>query len=189
MMRSASILLLTALARSSAECTEDTVEHPIGASMKLSFAGFEPSVDRCVALLSQDSRFSYRIFSFTNTGQGNKIVLRGFEAQPVIEEIDDTIVIKAGSPCKETGTPADDPTTPTAATSMAVGGLSMLLGRSAIPMLMGLTFLGHSAYAQNAVECQLLPIQVEIYVDATVDELVMRDFQSGDFEVCPPESK
>jgi hypothetical protein len=42
--------------------------------------------------------------------------------------------------------------------------------------------------AQTTAECDAVPIEVEIYLDATSDEIVMRNSQSGDFEVCPPES-
>ena len=38
-------------------------------------------------------------------------------------------------------------------------------------------------------ECEIVPIEVDIYVDTTADEIVMMEAQSGDFEVCPPESK
>ena len=46
-------------------------------------------------------------------------------------------------------------------------------------------------HAQEMVasECEIVPIEVDIYVDATADEIVMMEAQSGDFEVCPPESK
>ena len=46
-------------------------------------------------------------------------------------------------------------------------------------------------HAQEMVasECEIVPIEVDIYVDSTADEIVMMGAQSGDFEVCPPESK
>jgi hypothetical protein len=48
-----------------------------------------------------------------------------------------------------------------------------------------------TALAQQDViaECELVPIEVEIYVDAMVDEIVQMEYQTGEFEMCPPESR
>jgi len=49
----------------------------------------------------------------------------------------------------------------------------------------------YGAFAQADTGCAIPdPIEVDIYVDstATVNDLVMMDAQSGDYEVCPPET-
>jgi hypothetical protein len=124
---------------------------------------------------------------------GNKIVLKGFSTEPVVSIVDGVVTVSAGEPCD--GTAPTSPTAPTAPTESAAYmamGLPFLFGRSAAGVLgsslVGMTLLGRGASAQTAA-CQIAPIEVDIYVDASSDEIVMREAQSGNFEVCPPESK
>lgn len=127
---------------------------------------------------------------------GNKVVLKGFDSTPIIEEIDGSLVVKPGDPCGKAAPPGNETETEESMAAMATTfGLSFLFGRHGYIGALGTTllltsFMGSSTVsAQDAVECQLLPIEVEIYVDSLpVNEQVMKDFQSGDFEVCPPES-
>jgi hypothetical protein len=115
---------------------------------------------------------------------GNKIVLKGFTKTPLVEIVDDVVTISAGEPCEAS------PLVGSAA-YMAMG-LPFVFGRSTTGVLgstlIGMTLMSQSVKAQSS-ECSIVPIEVEIYVDASSDEIVMRQAKSGDFEVCPPESK
>lgn len=154
------------------------------------------------------SRFGF-VRRTLNTGVGNKIVLRGYDYQPTIEEsMDGTLQVSLGEPCDSSvQTPPEDgaggvnpePEGPNlgsgAAAKYLSWGLSAFVGqKSAVAgsaLALGLTagFLP-SATAQDVVsECDLAPIEVEIFVDAMADELVQMQYKTGDFEVCPPESK
>lgn len=139
---------------------------------------------------------SKHIYSITNTGAGNKIVLKGFEREPIVNINDGVVTISAGEPCDPTdGGSGDAPTDtpPEESSAMLAMGLPFLFGRSTASVigssLLGLSLMSRSTHAQTTAECQIAPIEVEIYVDATADEIVMRESQSGNFETCPPESK
>jgi hypothetical protein len=159
---------------------------------------------------------SLLLFRTLNTGVGNKIVFRGYKYDPVIAEgADGVLQVSAGEPCEEVEDPMEgdnmnpplnpDPGTPPggesagAAQYLGWGLASMLMGtRSALAgstlalgMTVGMLSSAPMAMAQNDVvsECDLAPIEVEIYVDTMSGELVQMEYKTGDYEVCPTESK
>jgi hypothetical protein len=133
---------------------------------------------------------------------GNKVVLKGYGKMPMVETVGRVLSVAAGNGCEETKEVDSPGTDESSASSMnQVFGftLPLLFGASArlptatVVVAMAATgFLGASPFASAQVtvttECQLTPIDVDIYIDATSDEIVMQNSKSGDFEVCPPES-
>ena len=80
--------------------------------------------------------------------------------------------------------------------SMLMGSKNALAGSTlALSMTVGLLSSAPTAMAAGHLgndvvsECDLVPIEVEIYVDAMADEIVQMEYKTGEFEVCPPESK
>jgi hypothetical protein len=157
------------------------------------------------------SHYSSLSFRTLNTGVGNKIVLRGYLYDPVIEEGEGGVLqVSAGGPCEDPPEglnpdpdppgDGDDPES-SAGTAQYLGwGLaSMLMGtRSALAgstlalgMTVGFLSSAPTAMAQTDIisECELAPIEVEIYVDTMASELVQMAYKTGDYEVCPTESK
>ena len=122
---------------------------------------------------------------------GNKVVLKGYTKKPTITTTDSKVIVAAGDDC--------NPEEPTDDGSSAFSNLATMAGLS-IPFLMGGAKIpaatiaaaglmaGMPAAQGQAVECASTAIEVEIYLDSTADEIVMRNAQSGDFETCPPES-
>lgn len=113
-------------------------------------------------------------------------MLKEFDREPIVNVNDGVISVSAGATCEDsTAAPMDS-------AAMLAVGLPFLFGHSTAGVigssLMGLALMGRSSNAQSTSECEIVPIEVDIYVDAMADEIVMRDAQSGDFEVCPPES-
>jgi hypothetical protein len=132
-----------------------------------------------------------------NTGVGNKIVLKNYANQPVITETATSIEIAQGEGCGG-GTggstdPSEDP--PSAATRALAFGIPMLFGNMmgfspmATAVAAGFTAFAPTAFAQTTAECQSVPIEVEIYVDAMVEEIVNKMYQAGEYNPCPAESK
>ena len=128
---------------------------------------------------------------------GNKIVLKGYSVQPVVTETDSTIEIAQGEPCGE-GDGTDR--APSAATRMATAfGFPMfvtMMGTTTSPKMGAVAatavtaaWMAPSAWAQTTAECSSVPIEVEIYVDATVEEVVNKMYNAGEFDPCPAESK
>jgi hypothetical protein len=125
-------------------------------------------------------------------GLGNKIILKGYERMPVIASEVGSMMVTAGEACED----AVVPTKSTSSATRLLGfALPFLLGSTSGGVGSGLAFglagglLGHAMVdAQSTQECELAPIEVDIYVDASSDEIIMRTVQSGDFEICPPES-
>lgn len=132
---------------------------------------------------------------------------------PIVEEKEGGVLsVSAGDLCETVpseGTKEPDSSTTSFTTALALA-LPVLVGRNS--GLSGYTVAGlglatwgafsSPSFAQaqaldgggsDAVDaCDVVPIDVEIYVAATSassDELVMREYNSGDFEICPPESK
>lgn len=142
-----------------------------------------------------------------NTGVGNKIVLRGYEYEPIISEADDGVLaISTGDPCDgapplipDPDSPNTDESSTAASTYLGWGLASMFLSsRSALAgstlalgMTVGFLSSAPTALAEQSTisECDLAPIEVEIYVDTMASEIVQMEYQTGDFEICPPESK
>jgi hypothetical protein len=130
---------------------------------------------------------------FTDSSVGNKVIFKSFTRMPVVKEVDGILSVTAGDSCA--GTAAG-----TSAASMLTSSLGF-----AVPMLCGLGaglsattvataaalggFLANapSALAQTA-ECEIVPIEVEIYTNTTSDEIVMLEVKGGDYDECPPES-
>jgi hypothetical protein len=142
--------------------------------------------------------------SMTSTGESNKVVLRGFSREPMVVMEGGVLTVSAGEPCDGSAPTADDsagvPTTGTSSASAAFAflnfGLPIFLGRgvssgvgSALLTTLALSASAPFAGAQETAACESVPIEVDIYVGGAANELVMREAQSGDFEVCPPESK
>lgn len=169
-----------------AECS--VVEVPLESATRLSFAGFLPNIER-----------------ITNSGVGNKVIFKGFSKTPIVGMDDGVLTVSAGENCASDDTldPPDNPdgeATSSAAKAVNFLGiaLSFLSGQSAgtsivsagaFAFAFSLLEFSQPVLADGTVsECDLDPIEVEIYVDTTADEIVMREAKSGDFEVCPPES-
>lgn len=142
-----------------------------------------------------------------NTGVGNKIVLRGYQYEPIISEAGNGVLeISSGDPCDGTPPLIPNPNSPNndessaAATYLGWGLVGMFLhGRTALTgstLALGMTVgllssapTGALAQQNNVVsECDLAPIEVEIYVDTMASEIVQMEYQTGDYETCPPES-
>ena len=197
-------------------CTS-TKEYPISNGfMKLAFSGFSPNVKRTM-----------------NAGMGNKIVLSGYDYDPVIEESlsDGIIQVSTGEACGLVTPPGGGESTdaevldadisgassqsfaPTSSLAkylgwgMAAGlaglnggGQSSQLALSAVvlsaPLLSSPSSAGVMAQDIISTECELAPIEVEIFVDTDVpivdmdaESQINMEYQTGEFEVCPPESK
>ena len=135
-------------------------------------------------------------FSISNPGIENKVVLKSYSKDPVLSVEDDVLIITAGDDCdgvvvEPIGEPVE------VEDSSAARGMVPLIA-AAIPLVAGAGWPAVVAaafatqftmtQAQTALECQLTPIEVMVYVGSEADEIVMREAQSGDFEVCPPES-
>lgn len=130
---------------------------------------------------------------------GNKIVLKNFEREPVVVETETSIEIKQGDPCKDEGTPTDpsEPTdpSPSAASRALAFGIPLAMGQifglptTAMALTAGVAAFGLGAQAQNTAECSSVPIEVDIYVDATVEEIVNKMYKAGEYNECPAESK
>ena len=126
-------------------------------------------------------------------GMGNKVILKGYDKMPMIETEFGQVTVSAGEACDSIAKPEGEATS--SASKLLGLALPFLLGTSSGGIGSGLAFglasglLGHAIVdAQTTSECDVVPIEVDIYVDATADEIVMRSVQSGDFEICPPES-
>ena len=154
--------------------------------------------------------FYYRI---TNTGVGNKIVLKGFLVEPIIEVVDGVVTVTAGEPCDgaveitKTTEDSEENKGPVldGETAFASSAVTQFLGMS-VPFLYGrsagvgstlFTVLALTssvsplAFAQNVVsECDLVPIEVDIFMDTSDDAsaTVAMETQTGQFNTCPPES-
>lgn len=104
-----------------------------------------------------------------------------------------TLVVTAGDPCD----PESEPSVSiSSATRKFMGfGLPFLgavkyggFGTAALTMGF-LMATPTSVSAQSTSDCQVIPIDVEIYIDATVEEIVNKQYKAGEYEVCPRESK
>ena len=128
--------------------------------------------------------------SFVNEGQGNKIVLKNFSREPVVVETATYIEIKQGDPCD-----ADTDAPPSAANQALAFGIPFVMGQvlglptTAVAFTAGMAAFGWGVQAQATSECASVPIEVEIYVEATVEEVVNKMYNAGTYEDCPPESK
>jgi hypothetical protein len=143
-------------------------------------------------------------YSFTNTGGGNKVVLKGYGKMPMIDYVGSSLSVAAGVGCETPdvdvpGTDTEDPSSAATTLNQVIGftlpflfGSSVRLPTATVAVAMATGFLAASPMASAQVttttECQLAPIDVEIYIDATSNEIVMQNSQSGNFEVCPPET-
>lgn len=128
------------------------------------------------------------------TGQGNKIVLKGYDYEPEVDVGSDMITISAGSPCKDDGDVGGDVPDDGggAAFSAAAGlGVTSLFSKNAIAL--GLATLAFSApYASAAAHGCANEIIIEIYTDAApvapstdLEAYVEEEFKIGE---CPTES-
>lgn len=149
-----------------------------------------------------------------NTGVGNKVVLKGFAVEPVVEVADGVVTVTAGEPCEdlvsitksepEEKSPIVDGETEFEFPSAAAGGMKQFLGFS-LPFLVGrssmttgaalfttLALTSSSAPFVGAQEaaCDLAPIEVDIFMDteATPSDMVAMEAQTGQYNMCPPES-
>jgi hypothetical protein len=134
---------------------------------------------------------------------GNKVVFKNFERTPIVSDEGGVLEVSVGMSC-DPDAPDNSFKTNAPSAGNSVGhalafAIPVALSATGVPAFaaaaLGLASLGAIgkipfAEAQVGVEaCNLVPIEVEIYVDATVNSLVMQGAQSGDFEACPPESK
>ena len=63
------------------------------------------------------------------------------------------------------------------------------LPTTAMAVTAGIAAFGLGVQAQTAAECSSVPIEVDIYVDAMVEEIVNKMYKAGEYDYCPPESK
>jgi hypothetical protein len=185
------------------ECSA-TTELEIDSATKLSFTGFQPNVKRVL-----------------NTGVGNKVILSGYDYEPVVAMSEDGMVVRvsAGTPCgltgpgdqpdgtTESGDDTEDPTTgggeeessSSSATKLLSFGIPMVLGGQKTGLVSAMTaftmlslsssFLPQVVGQDIVSECELVPIEVEIYVDALADDIVNAAYKTGsEYEACPPET-
>ena len=132
-------------------------------------------------------------------------MLRGYQYEPLITEPGNGVLeISTGDPCDGFPPLIPIPNSPdldessAAATYLGWGLASMFMNsRSALAgstLALGLTvgFMSSAPMAlaeQSTIsECDLAPIEVEIYVDTLASEIVQMEYQTGDYETCPPES-
>jgi len=114
----------------------------------------------------------------------------------MIEVFDGTMSITAGESCIEAPiveTPVETETASSATKllqyaplffGMRYGGVT-----GSLSIVLTAAFMGKTVMADTVVSaCDLVPIEVEIYVDITANELVMQEVKSGDYDVCPPET-
>jgi hypothetical protein len=168
-----------------AECSE-TMDVPIDTTAtRLVFSGFDPNVTRfvlvlvgspslcrhadcsCATLTLMFHALPCQTHSFTNTGAGSRVVLKGFDRVPVVASEVGYMTITAGDKCSGT---APGPTPK--ATSSASGlwgfawplllgtGVGGSLGQSLALSLAG-GMIGQAvlvADAQTTEACQLAPI-------------------------------
>jgi hypothetical protein len=134
---------------------------------------------------------------------GNKVVFKNYERAPIVSNEAGVLEVSVGKFC-DPDAPDNSFKTSAPSAGNSVGHalafvIPVALSATGVPAIaaaaLGLASLGAIgkipfAEAQVDVEaCNLVPIEVEIYVDETVNSLVMQGAQSGDFEACPPESK
>lgn len=125
------------------------------------------------------------LYRIVNTGVGNKVVLKNYgDYELDIEQGDGFIEIARGDPCDNS---------PSAAAAMSMFfGVPMLFQKGGMSLMttmaMGLALFGPTAFADTA-ECSSVPIEVEIYVDAMIEDIVNRKFKAGEYNECSPESK
>jgi hypothetical protein len=132
------------------------------------------------------------------------VVLKGYGKKPILFYAGTSLSVAAGVGCETSGvdvpdTDTEEPSSAATTLNQVIGitlpflfGSSLHLPTATVAVAMATGFLGAIPFAsaQSSVTtfCQLAPIDVEIYIDATSDEIVMQNSKSGDFEVCPPES-
>jgi hypothetical protein len=114
--------------------------------------------------------------------QGNKIVLKGYEVEPIVEITDDGITISAGAPCEVAVPPGggSEPSDDSSSAYVALGVASMF-SRNAFALTMATLFFT-TPFAAAAETCSN-EISIEIYTD--INSLIEDDFKLGE---CPTES-
>lgn len=117
------------------------------------------------------------------------MVFKEYTKEPVVQLEGDVLTVTAGEDCGEIIPETEDESSARAITSI-VGTAAALLSGAGWPVATAFALASQlgMAQAQSTSECQLTPIEVMVYVGAEANEIVMRESQSGDFEVCPPES-
>lgn len=116
--------------------------------------------------------------------QGNKIVLKGYEVEPIVEVTEDGISVSAGPPCGATGggdTPTDAPVGggDTSGAYVALGAAS-LFSKNAFALTLATLFFTSPFVAADVCSNE---ISIEIYTD--VNSLIEEEFKTGE---CPTES-
>jgi hypothetical protein len=166
-------------------------------------------------ILAQLLFFTLATLRFTAMpGEGSYIKFFNYTAQPMVTLEGNVLTIKAGEACTTSGGPIQE-TEATAVPSMAPtkkvkdstagSGAFQKMAAISIPLLFGANAklpaatlaavvasgIGlplATAQDVSVTSCETATIEVEIYVGESIDELVMAEAQSGDFEICPPES-
>jgi len=125
-------------------------------------------------------------------------VFSGYKIKPEVSIIDGVMSVVAGDPCETGGGGGSEPGVESESGAFVkTAGLAVALGMTGVPATTLAAATAFGSFLMNAVptsaqttveECELAPIEVAIYTEVTSDEIVMREAQSGDFEVCPPES-
>jgi hypothetical protein len=115
--------------------------------------------------------------------QGNKIVLKGYEVEPIVEVTDDGITVSAGAPC-DGGVavpPVDDSESGDDSSSAYVAlGVASMFSKNAFALTLATLFFTTPFAAGQACSNE---ISIEIYTD--INSLIADDFNLGE---CPTES-
>ena len=158
-----------------------------------------------------DLFFVIAFLRISDPGMDSKVIFKNYARMPMLTTNPDGVVsVVAGDACDSLSVVDSDPPSDVeegSASSKVSKVLSVLLpvalgNMAGLPGTLsaglGLVAFGASDLMQVSAQdvgdigveaCDIVPIDVEIYVGTTSDEIVMREFQSGDFETCPPESK
>lgn len=116
-----------------------------------------------------------------SSSQGNKIVLKGYEVEPIVEVTDDGITISAGAPCEASVPPGDGTDSGDDSSSAYVAlGVASMFSKNAFALTLATLFFTTPFAAAETCSNE---ISIEIYTD--VNSLIEDDFKLG---VCPTES-
>lgn len=146
-------------------------------------------------------------------GEGSYIKFHHYTAQPMITLDGTVLTVKAGEACEHSGStgapatvsPTMSPTKKVKDPEPAGSGSFQKMAAFSIPLLFGANAkLPAAALAAivasgiglplataqdvSVTSCDTATIEVDIYIGESIDQLVMAESQSGDFEICPPES-
>eukprot|EP00980_Cylindrotheca_fusiformis_P031806 scaffold27016_cov240-Cylindrotheca_fusiformis.AAC.1 len=126
--------------------------------------------------------------SFLRVLQGNRIVLKGYDVEPIVEKTDEGITISAGSPCGDSGAETESPTgAPGSGGGDSSGGyvalgVASLFSKNTFALTLATLFFASTPLVA-AQECTN-EVTIEIYTDV-LDNIIEDKFN---LDECPTES-